>query len=211
MNVLLLAVPVAAGAEPPLDPSPDDASSLLRRELVRPEYHDRDVLQQIVDRVGRMLDGAVDAASDTPALSTLAAMVAFMLLTFALGWLVSRARPTARAARARPVVPLGATVTAVELRARAERALGEGRAEEALVEGFRALAVRQVERGAIEDRPGATAHEVAVALSAVHPRHRLEVDRTAALFDAVRYGDRPATAEQAQDVLELDDVLAGRP
>ncbi len=201
---------VAAGAEPPLDLSPDDARSLLRRELVRPEYHDRDVLQQILDGIGRLVDGAVDAASGTPPLSTFAAMVAFLLLALALGWLLSRARRTARAAQDRAVLPMDRTVRATELRDRAERALGEGRFEEAVVEGFRALAVRQVERGALEDRPGATAHEVAAALGGVHIRHRQQVDRAATLFDGVRYGDRPATADQAHEVLALDDSLAGR-
>ncbi|CAI9416745.1 DUF4129 domain-containing protein [Nocardioides sp. T2.26MG-1] len=201
----------AALSEPPLDPSPDDASSLLRRELVRPEYHEHDVLQQILDWVGRMVDGAVDAASGTPPLSTFAAMVAFLLLALGLGWLLSRARRTARAARDRAVLPADRTVTAADLRARAERALAEGRSEDAVVDAFRALAVRQVERGRIEDRPGATAHEVAAALGAAHPHQQPDVDRTAALFDAVRYGDRPATTAQAQGVLELDDALAGRP
>lgn len=210
MTWLLTVALVTARAEPPLDPSPDDASSLLRRELVRPEYHDRDVLRQVLDSVGRLVDGAVDAASGTPPLSTFAAMVAFLLLALAAGWLLSRARRTARAGRDRSVLPADRTVRAADLRARAERALGDGRFEEAVVEGFRALTVRQVERGVLEDRPGATAHEVAAALGGVHARHRQQVDRAATLFDGVRYGDRPATSEQARDVLTLDDSLAGR-
>lgn len=197
-------------AEPPLDPSPDDASSLLRRELVRPEYHERDILQQVLDWIDRLVDSAVDAASGTPPLSTFAAMVAFLLLALGLGWLLSRARRTARSARDRAVLPAGAAPTAADLRARAERALAEGRAEDAVVDAFRALAVRQVERGLVDDRPGATAHEVAAAVGAAHPDQRPQVDGTAALFDGVRYGDRPASPAQAQGVLDLDDVLAGR-
>ncbi len=206
MTGLLLAILT----EPPLDPSPDDASSLLRRELVRPEYHDRDVLQQVLDWIDRAVEGAVDAASRTPPLSTFAAMVAFLLLALGLGWLVSRARRTARVARDRAVLPAGTTPRAADLRARAELALAEGRAEDAVLDAFRALTVRQVERGLLDDRPGATAHEVAVAVGAAHPDQRPRVDGTAALFDAVRYGDRPASPAQARDVLELDDVLAGR-
>ena len=102
------------------------------------------------------------------------------------------------------------SLSAAELRARAERALAEGRNEEAVVEGFRALAVRQVERGRLDDLPGATAHEVAIALAVEHPLARDRVDGTAALFDAVLYGDRPASSAQATSVLELDDQLAGR-
>jgi hypothetical protein len=35
------------------------------------------------------------------------------------------------------------------------------------------------------------------------------VGRTADLFDATLYGDRPASPEDAAGVLELDDALAG--
>jgi autonomous glycyl radical cofactor GrcA len=137
-------------------------------------------------------------------------MVAFLLLALALAWLVSRARGNARAPHEHAVVRADEVLTAAELRRRAERALAEERHADAVVEGFRALAVRQVERGSLEDLPGATAHEVAVALGAVYPHVRARVDGTAGLFDAVRYGDRPATRDQAVGVLELDDALGGR-
>ena len=195
---------------PPLDPSPDEARQLLERELVHPEYHRHNVFNQLLDWLDRFVNSTVDAASHTPPLSTFAAMVAFLLLVLALAWLLSRARRTARSSRDRSVVSADEVVTAAELRRRAERALAEGRHEDAVVDGFRALAVRQVERGRLDDLPGATAHEVALALGAAHPQSRGTVDRTATLFDAVRYGDRPASREQAAGVLELDDALAGR-
>ncbi|GAA4378778.1 DUF4129 domain-containing protein [Nocardioides caricicola] len=197
--------------EPPLDPSGDEARSLFERELVRPEYHDRDVFQQLLDWIGRAIDDTVNAASDAPPLSTFAAMVAFLALATALALLLSRARRTARVAKERRAVITDETLTARELRERAERALAEGRNADAVVDGFRALAVRQVEHGLLDDLPGATAHEVATAVGAAHPGQRQRVDVTAALFDSVRYGDRPATSAQARGVLELDDVLAGRP
>jgi hypothetical protein len=196
--------------EPPLDPSPDEARHLLERELVRPDYHQRSLLDEIFDAVDRFVNGTIDAATGAPPLSTFFAMVAFLLLALALGWLISRARGTARASRDRAVVSTDEVVTAAELRRRAELALTEGRHADAVVEGFRALAVRQVERGRLDDLPGATAHEVAGALGASYPDARARVDGTAALFDGVRYGDRPATRDQAAGVLELDDALGGR-
>jgi hypothetical protein len=196
--------------EPPLDPSGDEARSLFERELVRPEYHERDLFQQLLDWIDRFVNGTINAASEAPPLSTFAAMVAFLLLAAGLGLLLSRARRTARVARSRNAVLTDETVTARELRERAERALAEDRFADAVVDGFRALAVRQVERGLLDDLPGATAHEVAVAVGAAHPGQRQRVDSTAALFDSVRYGDRPASAAQAVGVLELDDALAGR-
>jgi hypothetical protein len=196
--------------EPPLDPSPDEARRLLERELVHPDYHRHNALDQLLTWIDRLVDDAVEAASNTPPLSTFAAMVAFLLLALGLAWLVSRARRTARAGRARAVVHSDEVVHADELRHRAERAMAEGRTGDAVVEGFRALAVRQVERGRLDDLPGATAHEVATALGMAHPEARGRVDRTAALFDEVRYGDRPASLAQAAEVLALDDVMAGR-
>lgn len=196
--------------EPPLDPTPDEARRLLERELVRPEYHERSLVEEVLDWIDRLVNGTIDAATGAPPLSTFAAMVAFLLLALALAWLVSRARGTAQAPRERAVVHADEVVTAAELRRRAELALADGRNGEAVVEGFRALAVRQVERGRLDDLPGATAHEVAVAVGTAHPAARERVGLTAALFDEVRYGDRPATREQAAGVLELDDALGGR-
>lgn len=197
-------------ADPPVNPSPDDASSLLRRELVHPEYHQRNVLEQVLDWIDRVVNGSIDAASQAPPLSTFAAMVAFLLLAVGLAWLLSRARRTARAARERGAVLTDETISADELRARAERALAEGRNGDAVVDGFRAITVRQVERGHLDDLPGATAHEVALALGAAHPGQRRRVDGSAALFDSVLYGDRPASPGQAAEVLQLDDALVGR-
>lgn len=205
MSVLLQLV-----ADPPLDPSPDDARSLLRRELVHPEYHERNVVEQILAWIQRFVNDSISAAAEAPPLSTFAAMVVFLLLAVGLVWLLSRARRTARAARERGAVLTDEKVSADELRARAERALAEGRNADAVVDGFRALAVRQVERGNLDDLPGATAHEVALAVGAVHPGQRQRVDGSAALFDSVLYGDRPASSGQAVEVLQLDDVLVGR-
>lgn len=202
-----LALPLAA---PPLDPSGGEGRSWLRQELLHREYHEQDLVQQVIGWLMRLLDSGIRAASATPPLSTFAAMLVFLLLAVGLGWLLSRARRTMR--RASPPVAVLADdgLTAAQLRARAEAALTEGRHAAALVDGFRALAVRQVERGRLEDLPGATAHEVAGALGSAYPEQRQRVDGSARLFDLVMYGDRPASADQAADVLALDDELAAR-
>ncbi|MFC4787032.1 DUF4129 domain-containing protein [Nocardioides sp. MAHUQ-72] len=197
-------------AEPPLTPSGDEGRSWLRKELLHPEYHQQNVVEQVVTWLQRQVDRGVAAASHAPPLSTFAAMVVFLLLVAGLVWLLSRVRRTPRRpAGAGPVLE-DDPVTAAELRDRAERALVEGRHADALVDGFRALAMRQVERGRLDDAPGATAHEVAGALAASYPDQRARVDACASLFDQVRYGDRPATREQAAAVLALDDDLGVR-
>ena len=196
-------------AEPPLDPSPDEARSELRRELLDPEYHEQDLLQRFLTWVDRQIGRTLEAASDAPPLSVVVSTLIFLLLALALAWLVSRARLTRRRAADPGAVLTDERVSAAELRARAEAALAEGRPEDAVVDGFRALALRQVERGLLEDRPGATAAEVAATLPAEHPRLATDVRGCARLFDLVRYGERPATREQAAQVLRLDDELAG--
>jgi hypothetical protein len=197
-------------SDPPLDPTPDEARSRLRRELLRPEYNEQNLLQRFMRWVERQVGRGLEAAADAPPLSTLAAMVILVGLVVLVGWLASRARLTARSrAEERPVLT-EEQVSADELRARAEAALAAGRHEDAVVDGFRALALRQVERGRLTDTPGATAHEVALALGGEFPHLRERVHASGALFDEVLYGDRPATAQQAAGVLSLDDQLLAR-
>ncbi len=202
------ALSVSFRLEPPLVPPPDEGESLLRRELIKPEYHEQNVVEQILRWVDRQISRSLDAASGTPPLSAVAAMVVLLLLVGAIVWMLSRARATARAERDQRAVLTDERISAAELRARAEGAFAEERFEDAVVDAYRALAVRQVERGRLADTPGATAHEVANALAAEYPHQRPRVDASAALFDAVLYGDRPASRDQAAGVLTLDDELA---
>jgi hypothetical protein len=205
----LLAAALRMG-DPPLDPSADEARSLLRRELAKPDYNDANLIERIERWIERLFADGAEAARDLPPLGTFAAIVVALAVTVGIGLLVSRARRTARAHDERAPALTDEVITAAALRARAEAALAEGRFDDALVDAYRALAVRQVERGRIEDLPQATAHELAAGLGAEFPAQRHLVDRSADLFDAVLYGDHPATREQAVDVLALDDELAGR-
>ena len=197
---------LASPADAPLDPSPDQARSWVQRELLDPEYHQQNVVERLITWFERHIGGGLANAGP---LATAAAMLVFLVLLGVLIWLLSRIQRDRRARSATGPVLAQEVVTAAELRARAEAALADGRPEEALVDGFRALAVRQVERGRLDDSPGATAHEVALLLATEFPQHGAAVGDNALLFDLVLYGDRPATPEQATGVLILDDELAG--
>jgi hypothetical protein len=196
--------------DPPLDPSGSEARDELRRELLKPEYHQQNLAQQIYDWIVRRIYDGLDAASEAPPLSTFAAMVLLVGLVALLVYLVSQARRTARTRSSSQPVLTDEVITAAELRARAEAALDAGDFAAALVDAYRALAVRQVERGRLMNTPGATADEVADDLAAEYPAVGDQVRASAQLFDAVLYGDRPATREQAVSVLGLDDELAVR-
>lgn len=194
----------------PLEPSPDEAGSLLRRELLNPEYYEDDWIDRLMGWLDRVLREGMEAAETISPLSTFAAMLVAVLLIGGLVWLLTRARRSVRTPAVKHAVLTAEVVTATQLRARAEAALAAGRNEEALVDGFRALAVRQVERGRLDDAPGTTAQEAARVLSGKYPDQRSRVDGSAALFDSVLYGDRRATRGQAVDVLELDDELRSK-
>jgi hypothetical protein len=196
--------------DPPLDPSGSEARSKLRRELVHPEYHQQNLFQEVLRWLTRKVGSGLDQASQAPPLSTLMAMLVFVALALGLAWLVSRTRLTAHERDGRGAVLTEEVVTAAELRTRAEAALAAGRFEEAVVDGFRAVAVRQVVRGRLADAPGATAHEVAEVLAHEYAPMADALHEGARLFDRVRYGDRPATREQAESVLALDDGLVTR-
>jgi len=208
--VTLLATLAGRLPDPPLVPSGPEARSKLRGELLHPEYHQQNLFQQVMDWLMRKVSGGLGQASQAPPLSTLMAMVIFLALVAALVWLVSRARLTAHEKDEKRAVLTDEVVTADELRARAQAALEGGRFEEALVEAFRAVAVRQVERGRLSNTPGATAHEVAEALAREYPPYADQVHASGRRFDEVLYGDRPATREQAAAVLALDDDLMVR-
>ncbi len=194
-------------ADPPLDPSGDEARGRLRRELVKPEYYDANIVQRILEWIGRSLDDAVGTADRAPTLTWVAGLVIAVALGAAIALLITRARASGRQSKEAAAVLTDDRVTAAELRARAESALAAGRHEAALVDGFRALAVRQVERGRLDDAPGTTAAEVARALGGEFPTHQPRVSRSAGLFDGVMYGERTASRDQASAVLELDDEL----
>ena len=196
--------------DPPLTPGGDEARSLLRRELLHPEYQQENLILRLIDWLSRLLDRGLSEARALPPLTTFAAMLVGLLLVAAVAWLVTRARRARRAPHAGRAVLTEEHVTAAELRARAERALAEERYADALVDAFRAVALRQVERDRIDDLPGATAHEVAIALAEAFPSQATDVHRCAALFDLVLYGGRSATRDQAVDVLGLDDRLGVR-
>lgn len=194
---------------PPLVPSPERAHHLLRRELLRPEYQEQNPIRRLLDWLDRTLGSAAQAAGGLSVVSLVAVAVIVLLLLLAIGWLLSRLRRDPREVRARAMVGDAAVEDPREVRRRAEAALAEGRHDDAVVEGFRALALREAREGRIDAVASATAAEVALALGRAHPTLVAAIDDAARRFEAVLYGHRPATAEQAHAVLDLDLRLAG--
>jgi len=206
-----LTLPRAPGVlRAPLDPSPDEGRSWLRRELLHPDYQQDDLLQRLLDWVERVIGDGVEAAGRTPSLSLFAAMLVLLLLVLGVAWLLSRTDRAGGRRRPSHSPLVDPRLSAATLRERAEAAFAAEQYGEALVDAFRATATRHLERGDLDDVPGLTAHEVAEAMAATHPSHAAGITEVARDFDLVLYGDRPVTREQASAARALDDELGRR-
>lgn len=192
-----------------VDLTPDEARAELRRELLRPEYRERDLTERALQWVLGQLDRLLNTASSVPTLSWFAALLLGLALMLVLGLVLSRLGSRARAAVAGPAPLLDEGLSAVQLRARAWTALEAGHNEDALLDAFRALATAQVEQRRIENVPGATAHELATKLAEAFAERRQDIVAAADLFDATLYGDQDVRREQAEALLALDRDLAG--
>jgi hypothetical protein len=98
-------------------------------------------------------------------------------------------------------------ITAATYRKRASAALAQGRFDDSALDGFRAIARDMSDRTLLDDAPGRTAQEVSVALALPFSDHAERLAQAANLFDAVRYGHRHATGEQAGRIQQLDAEL----
>ncbi len=194
-------------ADAPLDPTSEQARRWLEDELSSGRYHAQPGL---LERVRELLDRLLNATPDG-GLPSVAVPVAVGLVLAVLAlvlWRVLR-RDVGRtgsggAAGVLDVPDLPAAV----LRARAREALTRGDWDAAVLDGVRTVARSAVERVVLDDAPGRTAHEVALALGRRFAAEQAALVEAADAFDAVRYGHRAAAEATARTVLALDDRLA---
>ncbi len=190
----------------PLDPSSDDARRWLEQELSSPRYHAQpSLLERIREFIDRLLNASPDGG-----LPSVVVPIAVGLVIAVLGlvlWRVLR-REVGRTGGGEDRVLDVPDVPAATLRAQARAALARGDWDTAVLEGVRAIARAAVERVVLDDAPGRTAHEVAIALATPFPTEHGGLLAAADSFDAVRYGHRSASEEQARAVAALDERLA---
>lgn len=198
-------------AEPPLDPSSGEGRRLLADELAKAEYGAeesllRRALRAFLDWFLGLFDGA---AGDTISLWWVVAVVGGLLLVLALAlWAAIRLQPGRRVRRA----PQGGVfeevgISAAEYRRRAQEARTRGDVDVAVLEAYRAIAAGAVERFVLDDLPGATAREIAVALAGSYPDEATSLREAAESFDGVRYGGQAVSPATADGVLDLEERL----
>jgi hypothetical protein len=190
-----------------LNPTPPQAREWLTRELHGVGYQDpwlESAIRWVLDRIGKFLEGAQKLAGLSPVFTALVALVVVALLA----WVLPKVRREPVAAAPGGGVLESLAFTASHYRALAAAARRDRRHDDAVLDGFRAIAREMSSRTLLDDAPGRTAHEVSLSLASPFPDHAERLARVADLFDAVRYGHRHASGQQAEQVHLLDEDLA---
>jgi hypothetical protein len=191
----------------PLTPGRSEARDLLRRELLRPEYHRND--PSLVERALRwVLDAAQRLLSQLDPHSSGIGWVALLVLAAAIAVLVvlvrRRVGPLARSGVV-PALFSGRTLPADEHRARADAAAASGRYAEAVRERWRGLVRGAEERGLLDPRPGRTVDEAARDVAAVLPGTSAALAEAARAFDEIWYAGASATSAHDTAVRAADE------
>jgi hypothetical protein len=196
-----------------LDPTPAEARTWLGDELHKASYQEPwldSVIRWFMDHLRALFNGASQAANS--GISAVVTLLVALVVIALLVWVLPRVRREPAAARPEGAVLDDLAITAAAYRELASRALAEGRFEDAVLNGFRAIAKDMSDRTLLDDAPGRTAHEVSLALWPAFPGYAGRLAQAADLFDAVRYGRRPASADQASLVQQLDaELIKTRP
>ncbi len=188
----------------------DGARAAAHRELAKAIYHRYDdpwpvrVFNALQHWVQRLLD---EVARHSPGggAGAAALLVALVAVLIALRW---RLGPLSRTARMpRPVLE-DTTRSAADYRSEAADAAADGRWADAIIARTRALARGLEESGALPERPGRTADELAAEVALDRPDAAALVARATRAFDEVAYGGRVGTGIGYADVAEADHVLS---
>jgi hypothetical protein len=192
--------------------SREEAAEAAREELSRRPYQEAQpplvtrLLGWLLRELGELLGRASDAAPG----GRLGLLVLAALLALAVAVVVTRLRP-GRGGRDTPLFGTAHQRTAAEHRRLADAAAAQGRYADAVRERLRAI-VRELEaRGVLDPRPGRTADEVAQEAGVLVPETAEDLRRAVRVFDEVWYGEREATPDSYDVLVEVDRrVTAGR-
>ena len=195
----------------PVDLGRAAGQEAVREELAKRIYQEAgpSLLERAIgwlqDRIFDLLDRSAGASPSSwlgVALIASLVVVAVLAVRSGLG-------PSGRRARTGQPLFADAQLTADEHRARAERHAAAGERAEAVRERLRAVVRSLEERSVLEPRAGRTATEAAAEAGRALPSQAEELREAAHVFEEIWYGERPATAEAADRLRDLDRVLQG--
>ncbi|MEU0488310.1 DUF4129 domain-containing protein [Nocardiopsis sp. NPDC006139] len=190
-----------------LEVTGDEGRRRAVEELSDPVYGQQE--PSLLDRFLEWLSGLevpVPGVGGGWATAVLLVVVALLVL-----WLVLWLRPS-RTRRGEGAVHRTAPRSAADHRAAALAHEEAGEYTAAVTERMRAISVDLEDRTIIAPRAGRTATELAAEAAKALPGEAGGLREGARLFNDVVYGDRPATADTARVLRELDERLrAARP
>lgn len=195
---------------PPLDPSGSEGRRWLEEELQNPRY---DVEPGLWERFWTWLTGLIGTTGPPlPAWVFVVVILVALLVIAAIVFAVVRPEARAKRSGSGDGVLDERGVDAAAYRRRAKDAQREGDWQTAALDAYRAIVAGAVERTILDELPGRTAREASLALAPAFPDDAAQIDAAARRFDAIRYGHDPATAEDAETIIALDErLLRSRP
>ncbi len=194
---------------PPVPPIGRQAAArLARAELSKPVYHRPVPLAyRIVHTLIGWLGELFRAASRLPGgwwslvgLAALAVIAGALIIIWTGPLLRARRRPAGLATN-------GPARTASDHRQSARRHAQATDYAAAICESLRAIAAELDERGVLPTHPGRTADEFAVEAGQALGTHAADLRAAAALFDEIRYGQRPGSRAGYQRMCDLDEAI----
>lgn len=207
---LAVALP-AAVADVPVEPGADEAREWMIGELSKAPYQAAqptwfDLLSQAIGDWFASL--RVPDGSGLGGLIPLIGVVIVVVVLVVVFLVYGRPRLNRRSrAEIGGLFGTDDTRSAAELRASAARAAAAGDYTVAVEEAFRGLARGLTERTIVTTSPGTTAQDFSRRAGTSFPAARGELADGAALFDGVRYLDRPADRAGYDRIVGLDRRL----
>lgn len=196
----------------PLDVTGEEGRRRAIEELSDPLYgkNEPSLLDRFLNWLGELLDRLAAAGEGVIPGGWILALVLLVVAVLVIV-LIVYLRPS-RNRKAEPPLHEGTVRTAADHRELSDRAEARGDFAEAVTERLRAVSVDLEDRAIVGPRPGRTATELAAEAALSLPGEARGLDEGARLFNDVVYGDRPATADAARTMRELDVRLsAARP
>lgn len=176
---------------------------LARHELARSIYQPS-LVQRIMNWISDFMSSAAQAVPGGPVMLALLAAGVIALVVV----VVVIARPSRSRGHRLPAPIADKPRTAREHRQDAERHAAAGDFSLAIIERVRAVAAELEEREVVGPRPGRTADELAAEAGRRLPAQAASLRSVARMFDEVRYGDRPGTADGYAAVCRIDSQIS---
>ena len=205
---------IALPLDVPVDPDAPEATQWLIDELSKPQYQAAQptLFDRIAKAVSDWLNSLQLGSAEGPPALGLGVIILIVVAALVVAFLIFGLPRLNRRSRAEIGGLFGTddTRSAAELRASAARAAAAGDFTVAVEEAFRGLARGLTERTIVTTSPGTTAQDFSRRAATAFPAAGGELADGAALFDGVRYLDRPADRAGYDRIVALDRKLKVR-